>query len=215
MFQNSFLKKLLLFIIFLGSFSGYSQKREPFLLEKIGFQINHLREGNFLFDDKDYFLESRVVKFQLFYSLKDFGNWDFNIIVQPQVQILTHRLENEFFIQQSDYPNSFLELRNRFTQKRTMSFYAFELGFQLRRQVLLATFFEFTAGLGMGYIDKDSERLAQGFTFVENLSFGLAKSFSSCEIYLGANLNHISNFNFQMPNSGYNLFGWEISFRFL
>lgn len=206
----------ILVFIFLATF-GFSQnqKRVPLQLEKIGFQISQLNEKNFLFDDPDYFLKGTTIKFQLFYPLKDLGNWDFNLIVQPQVQLLQHRLDNPFFIQPNDYPNNFLELRERLVQKRNMSLYALELGFQLRRQLLKNIFFEFTAGLGLAYIDTETERLASGFTFTEGLSIGLAKAFTGCEIYVGGSLNHISNFNLQNPNSGYNLLGWELSFRFL
>ncbi len=217
MFLNSLLKKYILLGFLFWLTLGYSQnqKREPFQLEKIGFQISQLNEQNFLFDDPDYFLTGTTVKFQLFYPLKDIGNWDFNLVVQPQVQLLQHRLDNPSFIQPIDYPNNFLDLRERLVQKRNMSLYGFDLGIQLRRRLLKNTFFEFTASLGLAYIDSDTERLALGFTFTEGLSFGLAKAFTDCEIYLGGSLHHISNFNIQEPNSGYNLLGWELSFRLL
>ena len=71
--------------------------------------------------------------------------------------------------------------------------------------------FEFTAGLGVGYIDFLTERVARGFTFLENLSLGLSNTFTKNEIYLGFVLNHISNFGLKSPNSGYNTLGFELS----
>ena len=83
----------------------------------------------------------------------------------------------------------------------------FELGF-LRTQLLKLLFFETTLGLGAGYIDKESERLAKGF---ENLSIGVVYSFKSSELYLGSQAGHISNFDTQEPNDGYNIFALKLA----
>jgi hypothetical protein len=76
-------------------------------------------------------------------------------------------------------------------------------------------FFEANFGLGVAYIDKDTERLAQGFTFIENISLGVAYPFKSSEIYIGGQIGHVSNFDFQLPNSGYDTLGFEIGYRIL
>jgi len=69
-------------------------------------------------------------------------------------------------------------------------------------------------GLGAGYISLESERLAKGFTFIENLSLGIVHSIRKSEFFLGATVGHVSNFNLQKPNSGYNIFGFELGYRF-
>lgn len=218
MFQNSSLKPILLFIafFFLCFWSHAQQKKKrAFEFQKFGIQLNRVTQDFSFVDDPDYNMTGITLKSQWFFHMRKLGKWDFNVILQPQFQSLQHQLVNKFFVQEVDYPGNVIAFRDRFTKQRTMSFFAFELGFQLRRSFTQQLHFEFTAGLGAGYIDSETERLALGFTFVENLSFGLAKTFDTSELYLGFNLNHISNLDIQLPNSGYDLLGWEVSYRFL
>ena len=214
MSQNNSLRLFfLLFICFSFSTQGQEKKINDRKLKKVGFLFNSAKQNNILFSDKDYDYKTNVLKAQFFYNLRKGEKWDINLIVQPQIQVAKHQLLNPFFIT-PDEPN-FEALRNKFTQERTLSLTAFELGFQLRKELFNHIYFETTLGLGAGYIDKGTERLAQGFTFIENLSMGLAKTWESSEAYLGINLGHVSNFNIQMPNSGYDILGFELGYRIL
>ncbi|MFD2567859.1 acyloxyacyl hydrolase [Pseudotenacibaculum haliotis] len=209
---NSSLKRLSIFFLFLSSFAfGQEKEDDTRKLKKVGVLFNNAKQNNFLFSDKDYDYKTNTFKAQLFYSLRKGENWDINLIVQPQFQIAEHQLLNIFFVT-PDEPN-FEDLRDRYSQKKTISLYAFELGFQLRKELLDSLFFESTLGLGVAYIDVETERLAQGFTFLENLSVGLAYQLKNTEFYLGTNVGHVSNFNIQKPNSGYDLLGFEIGYR--
>jgi len=214
MSQNSLHRSLA--IVFLCiSFLSFGQERETASkkIKKIGFLFNSAKQNNILFSDRDYDYQTNVFKGQLFYSLRKGEKWDVNLIVQPQVQWAKHQLLNPFYVS-STLPN-FQELRDRFTQERTISLYQFELGFQLRREIFNQLYFESTLGLGAGYISGESERLAKGFTFIENLSVGFAYQVTSSEFYLGANVGHVSNFDTQSPNDGYNILGFEIGYRIL
>ncbi len=214
MFQNN-LHKLLFSIFFCSSLLVISQEQQKSSrkLKKVSFLFNSAKENNILFGDPDYDYKTNTFKAQLFYVLHKGEKWDINLVVQPQVHNAKHQLLNPFFIT-PDEPN-FQENRDRLTQERTISLYAFELGFQFRRELFNQLFFEANFGLGAAYIDKETERLARGFTFIENISVGLAYQLKSSELYLGSNVGHVSNFNIQLPNSGYNLFGFEVGYRFL
>jgi hypothetical protein len=190
------------------------QEKPSRKLKKIGFLYNNARNQNFIFNDTDYTYQIHALKAQFFYSLIEWKKWDFNLIIQPQVQTGEHQLLNPFFIQPED-GSDFEAQREQFTQERRLSLFAFELGFQFRREVLQDLFFEANFGLGVAYIDKDTERLAQGFTFIENISLGVAYPFKSSEIYIGGQIGHVSNFDFQLPNSGYDTLGFEIGYRIL
>lgn len=214
---NPLMKKIpfsfILLFVFLVSIS-YAQEGHKFKHIKTGFQVNRNDRDNFYFNNKDYSFAIFTLKFQSFYEVKKIKNWSFNVILQPQFQYIEHQLLNKFFITPEDFNGDYLEWREKLTQPNNFSFYAFELGFQLTRPLYKTLNFEFTAGLGAGYIDFFTERVASGFTFLENLSFGFSKTFSKNEIYLGFVLNHISNFGFKSPNSGYNTLGFELSYRF-
>ncbi|MEQ6123866.1 acyloxyacyl hydrolase [Pseudotenacibaculum sp. MALMAid0570] len=206
---NSLPKYLFIFFLFFSVLAIGQEKQKK--LKKVGVLFNSAKQNNILFSDHDYDYKTSVFKAQLFYNLENWGEWDFNLIIQPQFQIAKHQLLNPYFIT-SDEPN-YLELRERLTKKRTISLYAFELGFQLKRQVTRNLFFEANFGLGAGYIDVETERLSQGFTFIENISLGFAYSIKESEIYFGSNLGHVSNLNLLPQNSGYNLLGFEIGYR--
>lgn len=165
-----------------------------------------------MFFDKDYDYKTNLLKFQFYYDLNLHEKWDFNLVVQPQLQFIQHQLLNEQFMT-PDKPN-YLFYREKFTQNKSISLFAFELGFQLRTNLFNSLFLETTLGLGAGYIDVETERLAQGFTFLENFSVGFSYQIDRNEIYLGGNIGHVSNFNIQLPNSGYNTLGFEIGYRY-
>lgn len=205
--------RFLLIFLILASVS-FGQEEQKFKLLKSGFQINRNDRDNFYFSNKDYSFSIYSIKFQRFYEVKKFKNWAFNIVLQPQFQYIEHKLLNKFFIRPDDFNGDYLAYREKLTQLKNFSFYAIELGFQLTRPLYKTLNFEFTAGLGAGYIDFSTERVARGFTFVENLSIGLSKTFTNNEIYLGLVFNHISNFGIQKPNSGYNTIGYEFGYRF-
>jgi hypothetical protein len=156
--------------------NGQEKKTKP-SVNKIGFIYSSAKQNNILFFDKDYDYKTNVYKFQLFYLLRKGKNWDINLIVQPQYQRAQHQLLNEQFITPDE--ENFELLREKFTQKKDISLYAFELGFQLRKLVFKNISFEATLGLGAGYISLESERLAKGFTFIENVSLGLVHTNNS------------------------------------
>lgn len=213
-FLNSLRRSIFILFFLYSALTLGQENTSNRTLKKVGVLYNSAKENNLLFTDKDYDYKTNAFKVQLFYNLKKWGKWNFNLVVQPQFQIAKHQLLNEFFVT-PDEPN-FELLREKFTQEKTLSLYAFELGFQLRRPIISnRIFFEANFGLGAGYIDVETERLAQGFTFIENISLGFAYSIKNSEIYLGANLGHVSNFDIQLPNSGYNMFGFEIGYRIL
>ena len=205
-------KPILILLLFLSSLATSQEKKEhQLLLKKVGILFSSAKQNNILFFDKDYDYKTNVYKFQLFYLLRKGKNWDINLIVQPQYQKAQHQLLNEQFITPDE--ENFELLREKFTQKKDISLYAFEFGFQLRKSVFKNISFEATLGLGAGYISLESERLAKGFTFIENLSLGLVHTNISSEFYLAATVGHVSNFNIQKPNSGYNILGFELGYR--
>ena len=202
-----------IFIIFLLFYSLVSSQEIEIKpsVKKIGFLYSSAKQNNILFFDKDYDYKTNVYKFQLFYELRKGKKWDVNLIVQPQYQMAHHQLLNEQFITPDE--ENFEFLREKFTQKKDISLYAFELGFQLRKTLIKNIAFEATLGLGAGYISLESERLAKGFTFIENVSLGLAHTRNSTEVFLATTVGHVSNFNIQKPNSGYNILGFELGYR--
>lgn len=201
------------FVLFLGKLVSQEKKSvlKPY---KIGVLYNYGSEDNFLFDDKDYTYSTNSYKFQAFYNLGSWKNFDFELIVQPQVQFLHHQLLNEWYVTPDQ--ENFQEKIAEFTQPKNMNLYGLEFAFVVKTKIYRKLDFIGSTSLGFSYINTRTERLAKGFTFIENFSLGfshpiLKKSY----LYLGSNFGHISNLNFKKPNDGYNILGVEIGYSFL
>jgi hypothetical protein len=209
-------KDLLTFMILLVVFLSYSQKEKKSILKptKIGFLYNFGTNENFINNDPDYTYSTNTYKLQAFYNLGSLKNFDFELIVQPQLQFLKHTLINEQFVTPDE--ENYLDKRTEFTRAKTMNLYALEFGFAVKKQLTRKLDFQGTISLGFSIINTRTERIAKGFTFIENFSLGFShQTFTNSFIYLGTNYGHVSNLNFQKPNNGYNILGLEIGYSYI
>jgi hypothetical protein len=213
MFINKQLLSIILFCVSLLSF-GQDKKKSVLKPYKIGFLYNYGSNENFIFDDPDYTYTSNIYKGQAFYKLGKWKNVNFELIVQPQVQFLNHQLINEQYITPDQA--RYLEKRIEFTKAKTMNLYGLEFGFASKIKLTRKLDVQGSISLGFSYIDTRSERLAKGFTFIENFSIGLSHQvYEQSFLYIGSNFGHVSNLNFQKPNDGYNILGLEIGYSYL
>jgi len=202
--------KYLLIVVVFSSFLSAAQASKKGILniKKIGFLYNNAQSNNFIFDDKDFTYTTNTYKIQAFYNLGSLKSLSFDLIVQPQYQVLEHQLINEQFVLPSE--ENYQEKRTEFTTPKTMHLYAFELGFLIKKTLVKKLDFLVTIGLGLGAIDSRTERLAKGFTFIENGSLGVSyKITKKTFLYLGSNVGHVSNLDFQTPNAGFSIVGFE------
>ena len=169
---------------------------------------NNAFSNNFIFNDKDFTYTTSTFKIQAFYNLGTWKSLDFELIAQPQYQVLKHQLINKYFVLPSEH-NYQVKIKE-FTTPKTMHLYAFELGFVIKKALAKKLDFLVTIGLGLAAIDTRSERLAKGFTFIENGSLGFSYKISNKTLlYLGSNIGHVSNLDFQMTNAGFSVIGFE------
>ena len=212
---NLMIKKTILFFTFFFVTYCYNQNKKDWSLtpKKIGVLYNYGSEDNFLFDDKDYTYSTNTLKLQAFYNLGSWRNFDFELIVQPQVQFLQHQLLNEFYVTPDQ--ENFREKIAEFIQPKNMNLYGIEFGFAGKKELFKKLDLQASISLGFSYIDTRTERLAKGFTFIENFTLGFSyQIFKESFLYIGSNFGHVSNLNFQKPNDGYNILGLEIGYSF-
>ena len=208
--------RYLLIVLFLSSLFSFAQapKKGVLNIKKIGFLYNNAQSDNFIFNDKDFTYSTKTYKLQAFYNLGNWKSLDFELIAQPQYQVLKHQLINEQFVLPSE--ENYKGKRTEFTTPKTMHLYAFELGFVMKKALLEKLDFLVTIGLGLAAIDTRSERLAKGFTFIENGSLGLSyKITKDTFAYLGSNVGHVSNLDFQTPNAGFSVVGFEAGISYV
>lgn len=210
--KNKFLSFVLLFVVL---FSFSQEQKKPVLKPyKIGFLYNFGTSENFIFNNVDFTYSSNTYKAQAFYKLGSWKSIDIELIVQPQVQFLKHQLINKYFITPDQ--ENYLEKITEFTKAKSMNLYGLEFGFAAKKQVLEKLDIQGTISLGFSFIDTRTERLAKGFTFIENFSLGFSYNIlKNCFLYLGTNFGHVSNLSFQRPNNGYNVLGLEIGYSYI
>ena len=207
-----FLFITLLFI--LTNITAQESKKGLFNIKKVGFLYNKANEKNFIFDDKDFSYSTNTYKLQAFYNLGTWKSLKFELILQPQMQILEHQLLNKQFILPSE--QNYQEKRIEFTTPKTMHLYAFELGFVIKKKILNRLDYLIKIGLGIANIDTRTERLAKGFTFIENATLGLSYNLADKTfLSIGSNIGHVSNLDTQKPNNGYSFVGFEIGISYV
>jgi len=97
-----------------------------------------------------------------------------------------------------------------FTRLKSMHLYVLTFEVSVRRHIFknfeIAAFF----AVGPGSIDTRTERLAKGFTFMENLGIALHYKLSKkLFLELRPTFSHVSNARLKLPNSGYNSMNLE------
>ncbi len=217
MAYRKFLMKNIIFhyILTLIPIICFSQEKKKSILKpiKIGVLFNYGTNENFVFDDVDYTYSTNTYKLQAFYDL---GNWkkiDFELIVQPQIQSLQHQLQNFYYVTPDQ--ENFEEKTTEFMKPKNMNLYGLEFGFASKLKITNTLDLQGTISLGFSYIDTRTERLAKGFTFIENFSLGFSHQlFKKSFLYIGTNFGHVSNLNFQKPNDGYNILGLEVGYSY-
>lgn len=195
------------------SFGQKSTKSFFFSPTKFGIQFTQGNENNFLFDDTDYFYQSNTIKGQFFYPLTQLGTVAISLVIQPQIQFVQHQLYNEHFVKPEEV--NFVLKRQRFTKLKNLSITGIEFSIEAKQQIYRRFSMYIQIGLGFAYIDKETERLAKGFTFIENGNLGMSYRLNTnTSIRLFNGLGHVSNFDFQRPNSGYNIFNTGVSIQY-
>ncbi|EAQ41388.2 hypothetical protein MED152_01700 [Polaribacter sp. MED152] len=207
-------KYLLLFSILVLSIKTVAQNSNSKLKPmKVGFLYAFGSNEQFFHDDPDYTYTAKIFKGQAFYNLGNWKSLNFELIVQPQVQFLEHQLLNSFYVT-PDQENYIIKI-DEFTKKKNMNLYALEFGFSASKQLMSKLDVQASVSLGFSYIDTNTERLPEGFTFIENFALGLNyEIFNDQFLYVGSHIGHVSNLNFQKPNDGYNLLGFQVGYSF-
>ena len=187
-------------------------KKSVLIPNSLGILYNFTTEDNFLFNDPDYRYQAHVLKLQGFYSLRKWNNSGVELIVQPQLHKIQHQLINEQFVLPSE--SNYLEKRLEFTTPKTITLVGLEFAISFRQRLFSKLDAVFNGGAGIAHIDRRTERLAKGFTFIENLSLGLDyQILKKLSITTSMQFGHVSNFDIQQPNSGYSTMGFEIGIR--
>jgi hypothetical protein len=195
-------KIFLLFIIgFLIGTNSFSQGKDRSI--RIGISYGMGTQQIFPYNNSDYNYNVHGYKGLINYPLKISGKFSYELQIEPGIYLASHRLLNKYFIQ-PDRGSNYLELRDLFTQEKTITEYALNVGMVVRYS-LAKNFSGFVLGsIGPMFSDTETERLARGFAFSDIFAFGVAYKVGKIMFEIRPGIRHVSNLNTQYPNSGHN-----------
>lgn len=210
--KQHFLFSLFIVSVFVvNSFVGHAQIKKEHL--KLGFTYGTGSQNRFPFDLKDYTHEVTFYKAQINYLLKQKRKWAFEFNLEPSYNVVEHQLLNKWFVKQEDAEN-FEELRELYTQKRTIKEYVLNLGLIARYSIYKNISMYAIASVGPMIADKPTERLAKGFAFSDVFGLGFSYKINTIQLDFRYSYRHTSSLELQQPNNGHNTTNTEISVLF-
>ena len=176
----------------------------------IGLNYGRASQSIFPFDNPNYSYETQYLKLQIRNSILKKSAIQLNLLIEPSFYIARHQLLQESFIQPTT--PDYLELRKKFSRKRTFYEYALNVGIMARLlpQSMISPYL--LGSIGPMLSSSDTERLKKGFAFSDILGLGLLYRINSSYVDLRITLRHNSNANLATPNSGHNSVGLELGF---
>jgi hypothetical protein len=160
----------------------------------------------------DYTYTNRYVKGQVYYTIKTTKNFEFQIVVEPEINFATHQLLNLYFVT-PDEPN-FEERRARFTQLKDITEYVLHVGFILRKPISKQISIYVLGSVGPMFTDTETERLSRGFAFSDVLGMGISCKIKKIILDFRPNLRHNSNAGLQNSNAGFNTLNYDFGVVF-
>jgi len=190
------LRKILLLFFTIHSNLIFSQEKQQNLA--LGFSYGIGSEIN----NTDYTYTNRYFKGQLYYTFKTTKYFQFELLVQPEINFASHQLLNLYFVT-PDEPN-FEAKREAYTKLKDIREYVLNVGLLIRKPI--TDNFSVYALLSVGPMltDTETERLSKGFAFSDVFGIGFSIKTKKITFDLRPNVRHTSNAGLQNSNAGFN-----------
>ncbi|WP_298553475.1 acyloxyacyl hydrolase [uncultured Algibacter sp.] len=192
----------------ISSIVGHAQlKKENF---RLGFAYGVGSQNKYPFNAKDYTHEVNFYKILINYRFKEKRKWAFEINLETSYNVVEHQLLNKWYVKEEDADN-YLELRDLYTQKRTIKEYVLNCGLIARYKIYNNISAYAIGSLGVMTADKGTERLAKGFAFSDIFGLGLSYEINKVQLGFRYSVRHTSNLELKQPNGGHNTTNTEFS----
>lgn len=200
------IRKLLCSIFIVSSCQLFSQEKEHRMALGFGYGI-----GNEI-KNSDYTYTNRYFKGQFYYTFATTKNFQFELLLQPEINFATHQLLNLYFVTPDD--PDFEAKREAYTKLKDIREYILNVGVIARKP--LTSNFSIYALLSVGPMitDTETERLSKGFAFCDVFAIGFSLKTKKVTLDLRPNLRHTSNAGLQNSNAGFNTFNIEVGIIF-
>lgn len=189
-------RKLLLCLLFFFSvLKNVAQEKSRL---SIGFNYGFGSE----FNNKNYTFTNHFYKVQLYYKIKETKHFQYEILVQPEVNFGTHQLLNFYFIKPEE--PDYIEKRAKYTQLKDVHEYVLNIGFLVRKPISKSCSFYVLGSIGPMINDTETERMSEGFAFADVLAIGFSAKVQKLQFDLRPSIRHVSNAGLGAENAGYN-----------
>ncbi|SHH20673.1 acyloxyacyl hydrolase [Flavobacterium defluvii] len=188
--------RILLYLLLFIVLKIHAQNNDSRLL--LGFNYGFGSE----FNNKDYTFVNHFYKAQLYYKLKETKHFQYEILVQPEINFAKHQLLNFYFVK-PETPD-FEQKREEYTKLKDIHEYVLNLGFLIRKPVSKNISVYLLGSVGPMITDTETERMSGGFAFADVLAVGFSLKWKKIQFDIRPEVRHVSNAGLGSTNAGYN-----------
>ncbi|WP_237421395.1 acyloxyacyl hydrolase [Flavobacterium sp. HBTb2-11-1] len=154
------------------------------------------------FSNTDYTFENHFYKAQLYYKIKETKNFEYEVLIQSEINFGKHQLLNYYFVK-PEKPD-FEQKRIEYTKMKEVMEYVLNIGFVVRKPIGKMCSIYILGSVGPLITDTETERMSKGFAFADVLAVGFTASYHKFQFDLRPSLRHVSNAGLGSSNAGYN-----------
>lgn len=159
------------------------------------------------FKNSNYSYSNQSLKSSIFYTFQKTKHFEFEVLLQPEINFAQHQLLNLYFVQENE--TDFEQKREEFTKLKAIREYILSLGFVVRYPFAKSWTTYAVLSVGPMYTDTETERLSKGFAFCDVLSLGITYKIGDVMLDFRPNVRHTSNAGLQNSNAGFNTFNLD------
>ncbi|MCD0472430.1 acyloxyacyl hydrolase [Flavobacterium sp. JAS] len=201
------IKKILFLLLFILSVNAvFAQDKKSKIA--IGFDYGFGSE----FNNRNYTFTNHFYKVQLYYRLKETKHFQYEILVQPEVNFGTHQLLNLYFVKPETH--DYIHKREEYTKLKDIHEYVLNLGFLIRKPIDKVFSIYVLGSIGPMITDRETERMSNGFAFADVLALGVSANVNQFRFDIRPSARHVSNAGINSENAGYNTKNIEIGISY-
>lgn len=158
------------------------------------------------FKQRNYTYDNSYVQAQLYYTLNPGRKWQYQVVLMPEVNFASHKLQNLYFVtpDEPDYEYK----REIYTRQKDIREYILNVAFFVRRNITKRFTMYAMANVGPMITDTETERLSKGFAFCDVFAIGASYDFGGVLLDIRPNVRHVSNGGLQDSNAGFNSYNF-------
>lgn len=164
------------------------------------------------FSNSNYTFTNHFYKAQLYYLIKETKHFQYEILIQPEINFATHQLLNFYFVK-PETPD-YIEKREEYTKLKDVHEYVLNFGFLVRKPIGKIFSIYALASIGPMITDTETERMSDGFAFADVLAFGISAKVDQFKFDIRPSIRHVSNAGLNSENAGYNTKNIEIGISY-